>query len=227
MHELGHNLGLHHGGTDDLNNKPVYLSIMNYDFQFSWLPRVDGTERARLLDASIWPLDENALNEHVGFGADAGSATAGFDTIFSCDGQKVLTPMTTPGLGRSTSTATACPTVAWWRPTSTTTPSSTPLTGPEDWPRPGLQERRHRLARRAGTTTDHARDRATRHRAGGRPGDRRRRDPADRARAPHPTGEPFTRIDHRQYTDASAAHDVHGAAQPVCRSHCAAPSAGA
>jgi len=33
MHELGHNLGLHHGGGDDNNNKPNYLSVMSYAFQ--------------------------------------------------------------------------------------------------------------------------------------------------------------------------------------------------
>ena len=34
MHELGHNLGLRHGGTDESNYKPNYLSVMNYAFQF-------------------------------------------------------------------------------------------------------------------------------------------------------------------------------------------------
>ncbi|RKG93667.1 hypothetical protein [Corallococcus terminator] len=34
MHELGHNIGLRHGGTDDANFKPNYLSIMNYEYQF-------------------------------------------------------------------------------------------------------------------------------------------------------------------------------------------------
>jgi hypothetical protein len=36
MHELGHNLGLHHGGAsnDSLNCKPHYLSVMNYAYQF-------------------------------------------------------------------------------------------------------------------------------------------------------------------------------------------------
>ena len=33
MHELGHNLGLHHGGQEDTNYKPNYLSVMNYLFQ--------------------------------------------------------------------------------------------------------------------------------------------------------------------------------------------------
>lgn len=32
MHELGHNLGLDHGGGDDINCKPNYLSVMNYLF---------------------------------------------------------------------------------------------------------------------------------------------------------------------------------------------------
>ncbi|MCC6607858.1 MAG: carboxypeptidase regulatory-like domain-containing protein [Anaerolineae bacterium] len=37
MHELGHNLGLAHGGDDDVNYKPNYLSIMNYSFQMNGL----------------------------------------------------------------------------------------------------------------------------------------------------------------------------------------------
>lgn len=43
MHELGHNLGLGHGGrnlggADHTNYKPNYLSIMNYAYQISGLP---------------------------------------------------------------------------------------------------------------------------------------------------------------------------------------------
>ena len=34
MHELGHNLGLQHGGGDGVNCKPNYLSVMNYMFQY-------------------------------------------------------------------------------------------------------------------------------------------------------------------------------------------------
>lgn len=33
LHEFGHAIGLSHGGGDDLNNKPNYLSVMNYSFQ--------------------------------------------------------------------------------------------------------------------------------------------------------------------------------------------------
>ena len=32
MHEFGHNLNLHHGGMDDVNHKPNYISVMNYNF---------------------------------------------------------------------------------------------------------------------------------------------------------------------------------------------------
>jgi len=34
MHELGHLLGLDHGGGDDVNNKPNYKSIMNYSWTY-------------------------------------------------------------------------------------------------------------------------------------------------------------------------------------------------
>ncbi len=33
MHELGHTVGLFHGGDQNINNKPNYLSVMNYSFQ--------------------------------------------------------------------------------------------------------------------------------------------------------------------------------------------------
>ncbi len=44
MHELGHNLGLRHGGMDDLNCKPNYLSVMNYFLPDRWAL---GTQRGR------------------------------------------------------------------------------------------------------------------------------------------------------------------------------------
>lgn len=37
MHELGHNLGLHHGGFEACNDKPNYNSLMNYRYQFNGL----------------------------------------------------------------------------------------------------------------------------------------------------------------------------------------------
>lgn len=39
MHELGHNLGLRHGGCDDTNMRPGYQSVMNYAYQMEGLTR--------------------------------------------------------------------------------------------------------------------------------------------------------------------------------------------
>jgi len=77
MHELGHNLGLRHGGGDELNFKPNYLSIMNYAFQFTGLPRADGTTSLDYSRFALPTLDETQLNENAGFGGPAGLATLG------------------------------------------------------------------------------------------------------------------------------------------------------
>jgi hypothetical protein len=37
MHELGHNLGLRHGGNENANYKPNYFSVMNYLYQLNGL----------------------------------------------------------------------------------------------------------------------------------------------------------------------------------------------
>lgn len=83
MHELGHNLGLHHGGDDDQNFEPNYLSVMNYSFQTSGLI---SNAKDGLLDysrfGSIPPLDEAHLNETVGL--NGGSAIATYGTRYYC-----------------------------------------------------------------------------------------------------------------------------------------------
>lgn len=43
MHELGHNLGLRHGGPIDENYKPNYYSIMNHMYQLEGLPPTNST----------------------------------------------------------------------------------------------------------------------------------------------------------------------------------------
>ena len=74
LHELGHTLNLHHGGADDHNCKPNYVSSMNYDHQ-GGIQRLDGSS---VLDfapprqpngargtAPLGDLVENALSESV------------------------------------------------------------------------------------------------------------------------------------------------------------------
>jgi hypothetical protein len=66
MHELGHNLGLQHGGFDGTQNKPNYLSVMNYSFQLNGL-RFNGANN--LFDYSRFELptlNEVDLNEQIG-----------------------------------------------------------------------------------------------------------------------------------------------------------------
>ena len=85
MHELGHNLGLRHGGGDGVNFKPSYLSIMNYAFQFAGLQSRTQPPRFDYSRFTI-ALDERALNENAGFGVTAGSPLADFVTFGFCPG---------------------------------------------------------------------------------------------------------------------------------------------
>ncbi|MCY1035945.1 hypothetical protein OV207_31180 [Corallococcus sp. BB11-1] len=69
MHELGHNIGLMHGGNENTNNKPNYLSLMNYNYQLGGL-RVDGADG--VLDYSrlrIGAVYESSHNEVYAFSA--------------------------------------------------------------------------------------------------------------------------------------------------------------
>jgi len=67
MHELGHNLGLHHGGIDRINYKPNYLSIMNYLFQLNNEPMNRPLDFSR---RELPTLEESALDEPDGLGVD-------------------------------------------------------------------------------------------------------------------------------------------------------------
>jgi probable HAF family extracellular repeat protein len=83
MHELGHNLGLMHGGIDGVNFKPNYLSIMNYNFvELGLFENGSGG----YIDYSRFPaipaLNEYALLEPIGL--NGGPAIAGYGTRYSC-----------------------------------------------------------------------------------------------------------------------------------------------
>jgi len=82
IHELGHNLGLRHGGNDDVNFKPNYLSVMNYSFQTVGVYR-DGRFGHFDYSRSLIPtLDENSLDENTGL--NGGDAIRGYRTYYSC-----------------------------------------------------------------------------------------------------------------------------------------------
>jgi YVTN family beta-propeller protein len=71
VHELGHTLGLAHGGGDGINHKPNYLSVMNYNFQLSGM--ADANTRTSLVaysDAELPALDQGLLSEPAGIGSD-------------------------------------------------------------------------------------------------------------------------------------------------------------
>jgi hypothetical protein len=90
MHELGHNLGLRHGGNDHVHFKPNFLSIMNYSFQTQGL-RINGHDG--LFDYSrfsVPALDENNLNEPVGLNGN--STVDNYGTRYYCTsgGEKII-----------------------------------------------------------------------------------------------------------------------------------------
>ena len=66
MHELGHNLGLNHGGGDKVNAKPNYISIMNYKFQNTGTLKVTGQRSIDYSADELPTLDERNLNESLG-----------------------------------------------------------------------------------------------------------------------------------------------------------------
>jgi hypothetical protein len=74
MHELGHTLNLRHGGDTNTNNKPNYLSVMNYAYQLPKLAALGKNETDgavlvnRPLDYSrtAVDLDEANLDEAAG-----------------------------------------------------------------------------------------------------------------------------------------------------------------
>ena len=69
-HELGHNLGLDHGGFEGCNDKPNYNSIMNYRYQFVGIDSTcvgsGSNATADFSRGDRLALDESALNEPMG-----------------------------------------------------------------------------------------------------------------------------------------------------------------
>jgi hypothetical protein len=127
MHELGHTLGLEHGGGDSDNCKPNYLSVMNYTLQFlaidpfrpldyspSALPDLDETDLAEP-DGVGGPLNRNVVYA-VGGTAKLGPASGPID--WNGDGDAADT-----GLGADIN----------WIPQRGCEAGLTTLSGHDDW----------------------------------------------------------------------------------------------
>ncbi len=65
MHELGHTLGLRHGGGDEDNCKPNHVSVMNYALQF---PDMNPVRRLDYSRTKLAQLNEKSLDELLGIG---------------------------------------------------------------------------------------------------------------------------------------------------------------
>ena len=89
IHELGHNLNLRHGGIDNVNYKPNYISVMTYAFQTRGVPGPGGTTLFDYQRFDLPSLNENALSEVNG--VNAGPEWAGYSTYQYCGSTRILT----------------------------------------------------------------------------------------------------------------------------------------
>jgi hypothetical protein len=98
MHELGHNLNLHHGGgTEDLPNyKPNYLSVMNYSYQLSGILESDAVGSDQVVGSrldyavQVLPTGGNtpgALTENGQLSEPAGLGSGTADVFTYNDGE--------------------------------------------------------------------------------------------------------------------------------------------
>jgi hypothetical protein len=62
-HELGHSLGLGHGGKTNINGKPAYTSLMNYAFPWNTRPvAFSNGEHAPLVSTNLNELSQSAID---------------------------------------------------------------------------------------------------------------------------------------------------------------------
>jgi hypothetical protein len=130
MHELGHNFGLRHGGGEDQNYKPNYVSIMNYLYMYVGIREADSVGSS-VPDPALTHLD---YSEQV---LPTGGNTPGF-----LDKQNLNEPA---GLGSGTADMFmfkdgAC------SPDSGGPTRIAPTTGPVDWDGDGVATNLHAAA---------------------------------------------------------------------------------
>lgn len=98
MHELGHTLGLKHGGNDHINLKPNYYSVMNYLWQtpHRWQenPFTNVSDwRCDYSRYELMTLNEANLIESAGFGATP-QFYDNIRTLHGCTTQPAAQPLT-------------------------------------------------------------------------------------------------------------------------------------
>lgn len=90
MHELGHALGLSHGGGDNVNCKPNYLSVMNYLFQ---LPQFVPTRPLDFSHKALSQLDESNIKPYSGLDESKGiGGPKGLYTVWGLHGLVISPP---------------------------------------------------------------------------------------------------------------------------------------
>jgi hypothetical protein len=131
MHELGHNLGLGHGGGDDVQWKPNYLSVMNYSFQTRGVIIGGGDGNFDYSRQALPSLNEASLDEASGIG----TSTMGTRWFCGLDNQ-MTDPEASSVNWNCTGTALDSGVNANITRGTTLTPDTTidTLTGYEDWP---------------------------------------------------------------------------------------------
>lgn len=110
MHELGHTVGLFHGGENNVNYEPNYLSAMSYFFQTGGLLRnntnVQLCDYSRFGSDVLPDLDESSLSEDSG--VTAGAAAANFQTLRFCNGDNTNTANPQPAFNLNTAVDWDC-----------------------------------------------------------------------------------------------------------------------
>ncbi len=151
MHELGHNLGLEHGGGDEANYKPNYLSVMNYLYE-GGIPRADSIgsnvpdPALTYLDYSeqVLPtggntpgaLDTTDLNEPAGLGSGTADVFSYFDANCTLHTAASNGPVDWDGDGTTTNLHAAADLRGGFPGVGTTCQSPPPhelLRGFDDW----------------------------------------------------------------------------------------------
>jgi Bacterial TSP3 repeat len=89
IHELGHNLGLRHGGSDHENFKPNHMSVMNYNWQTTGLRKSGTFGHFEYQRFAFGPLDERVLDETKGLNVTASELTA-YNTAFINPGRQLV-----------------------------------------------------------------------------------------------------------------------------------------